>query len=579
MTSSLVDRAAHVLETFVSRRSFITRSAFVGSAVAIGGGVDLALRPGTAYGAICQCANTACDCSSTCCSGFSEFCCSVNGGYNYCPEDTVLGGWWKADNSAYCSGPRYYMDCNAVCGCTNGCGGSWHFCDPACDGQTCGCGAGNCNHWAQACFQFRYGQCNQNVDCMGRIVCRVVACTPPWEIDPTCTTVVAVDEGTAAHNAPCWTAYPPVPPPGQGPGVSNERFAVLAVSGYVHVYKRSTSTDLVEWVNDGANGRLWNAYDLTVYGAGPSLAGNVGVGQFGPAIHAYGRTLAGDLVEFVNDGANGRLWNAYDLSLYGHGPVMAGDPVPCPFGGLIHVYGRDHNDHLVEFVNDEANGRLWNAYDLTYYGPGPAVAGDPGPVVADGFLHVYTRAADDHLVEWVNDGANGRLWNAYDLTYFAGGPTIVGDPMAVVLGTSVHIYTTGSNGHLVEWVNDGAKGRQWNAYDLTYFAGGPDVVWDPAPIVVGTLIHVYSTGSNGHLVEWVNDGANGRLWNSYDLTYFGSGPSLAGDATPIVLGGTVHVYATATTGELTEYVNDGANRRLWNSYDLTYFGGGPQVAP
>jgi hypothetical protein len=120
-----------------------------------------------------------------------------------------MAGWWKADNSTYCNGPRYYMDCNAVCECQTGCGGSWHFCEPGCDGVTCGCGANRCDHWLTGCLQFRYGQCNQDVSCLGRIVCRVVACVPPWQIDPTCTTVVAVDESTAQHNASCWTPVPP----------------------------------------------------------------------------------------------------------------------------------------------------------------------------------------------------------------------------------------------------------------------------------------------------------------------------------------------------------------------------------
>ena len=49
---------------------------------------------------------------------------------------------------------------------------------------------------------------------MGRIVCRVVACVPPWEVDPTCTTAVAVDNGTAEQNVACWTTAPPSPPCG-----------------------------------------------------------------------------------------------------------------------------------------------------------------------------------------------------------------------------------------------------------------------------------------------------------------------------------------------------------------------------
>jgi len=212
VSATLVERAATFLESRLSRRSFINRSAMVGSAVAIGSGVDLVLKPGTAYGAVCTCANTSCGCGTTCCAGFSEFCCSINGGYNYCPTDTVMGGWWKADNSTFCGGPRYYMDCHAMCGCSTGCGGGWGFCEPSCDGATCGCGPAGCDSWVTGCFQFRYGQCNQQIDCIGRIVCRVVACVPPWTIDPTCTTTLAVDNSTAEMNASCWTTAPPSPP-------------------------------------------------------------------------------------------------------------------------------------------------------------------------------------------------------------------------------------------------------------------------------------------------------------------------------------------------------------------------------
>ena len=210
MSPAVVDRLAGYFESKISRRSVFVRSAFVGSAVAVGG-MDFVLKPQTAYAAICACGNAGCGCGSTCCDGFSEFCCTVNGGYNYCPSNTVMGGWWKADGSAYCSGPRYYMDCNATCDCTNGCGGGWAFCDPGCDGVSCECALSDCNNWATGCFQFRYGQCNQDIACMGRIVCRVVACIPPWEIDPTCTTTNAQDDFTANMNAPCNTAIP-VPP-------------------------------------------------------------------------------------------------------------------------------------------------------------------------------------------------------------------------------------------------------------------------------------------------------------------------------------------------------------------------------
>jgi hypothetical protein len=212
MSTTLVERASGFLATRISRRSFINRSAYAGSAVAIGSGLDLVLRPGTAYGLVCNCGNSNCGCGSTCCAGFTEFCCSVNGGYNYCPTNTVMGGWWKADNSTYCGGPRYYMDCNATCQCSTGCGDGWGFCEPGCDGVTCGCGPNGCDSYVTGCFQFRYGQCNQQLDCIGRIVCRVVACVPPWEVDPTCTTTNAQDDSTAEQNAACWTPAFPAPP-------------------------------------------------------------------------------------------------------------------------------------------------------------------------------------------------------------------------------------------------------------------------------------------------------------------------------------------------------------------------------
>jgi hypothetical protein len=213
VTATLVERASSFLESRISRRSFINRSAYAGSAVAIGAGLDLVLKPGTAYGLVCSCGNSNCGCGSTCCAGFSEFCCSVNGGYNYCPTNTVMGGWWKADNSSYCGGPRYYMDCNATCQCDTGCGDGWGFCETECDGTNCGCGPDGCDSYLTGCFQFRYGQCNQDIDCIGRIVCRVVACVPPWEVDPTCTTTNAEDDGTAEQNEPCWTTAVPSPPP------------------------------------------------------------------------------------------------------------------------------------------------------------------------------------------------------------------------------------------------------------------------------------------------------------------------------------------------------------------------------
>jgi hypothetical protein len=199
----LVDRVAGVLERRIDRRSVLVRAAVGGAALAVAP-LDFTLRPGTAYARVCRCAGPQrCDCGARCCDGSTEFCCTVYGA-NRCPPGSVVAGWWKADGTAFCGGgPRYYMDCNATCG-DCGCGPSG-LCAPGCSNVACACAFGDCDHWRINCVSFRYGQCNQQVACVGPITCRVVTCVPPWEIEPSCTTTVAVDQGTRSHNAPCLT--------------------------------------------------------------------------------------------------------------------------------------------------------------------------------------------------------------------------------------------------------------------------------------------------------------------------------------------------------------------------------------
>lgn len=101
----LVHRAAAALGgSRTTRRSFLTRTAVVGSALAVGP-IDFLLKPGTAYGYVC----------GTCSDGWTAFCCTIMDGKNVCPPNSFVAGWWKADNAAYCCGAaRYIIDCNAA---------------------------------------------------------------------------------------------------------------------------------------------------------------------------------------------------------------------------------------------------------------------------------------------------------------------------------------------------------------------------------------------------------------------------------------------------------------------------------
>jgi hypothetical protein len=178
----------------VNRRSFLVRTAIFASALVVNP-LRYLLRPGSAYAVVCGG-------DPSCSSGWTAFCCTVNNGQNSCPPGTNPAGWWKADNSAFChSGPRYYIDCNASCG-TCGCGGSG-LCDRGCAACNCHCASGECDQRFTCCNEFRYGQCHQDLACVGPIVCRVVTCVAPWDFDATCSTTSATANSTGSHDAPC----------------------------------------------------------------------------------------------------------------------------------------------------------------------------------------------------------------------------------------------------------------------------------------------------------------------------------------------------------------------------------------
>ena len=241
----------NLLLSRTSRRGFLARATVTATAITVAP-TDYLLRPGRAYAAICECApGTNCDCSSLCCDGYTQFCCTINDGVNACPPGTFAGGWWKADGSQYCAGARYYIDCQGEC---HGCGcGSGAFC-PSCDQLTCECALGSCANRHVGCTEFRYGQCHQEIACSGRIACRVVSCTPPWQLDSTCTTVAQTDDFTANHYAPCQN----------GP----------TFNGPVFVGMAATPTDGGYWLCD-VKGGVYSFGDAAFHGS----LGNVKLNQ------------------------------------------------------------------------------------------------------------------------------------------------------------------------------------------------------------------------------------------------------------------------------------------------------------
>jgi len=249
VSARLADRAARFVGRRVSRRRFLERTAMASTALAVAP-TDFVLRPTSAYAAICNCSGTACACGSLCCDGYTEFCCTLTG-TNTCPPGTIAGGWWKADGSSYCAGPRYYIDCNATCRC-----GSGRICPDSCADAPwgCGCAKGDCNNRKAGCTQFRYGQCNQQVATVGRIACRVVSCDAAVLVVGNCAPTVAVDDSTANHNKPC-LQQPTAPPPPSIVVVPDEEedamnpAARIAYAGALHTFYVSKA------------GQLWQKWD------------------------------------------------------------------------------------------------------------------------------------------------------------------------------------------------------------------------------------------------------------------------------------------------------------------------------
>ncbi|HSP04307.1 MAG TPA: hypothetical protein VLR27_12430 [Acidimicrobiales bacterium] len=204
VTAQLVDRVSNVLARHSNRRGFLSRAAVVGSALTVAGPTYV-LRPTSAYAAVCSCLGRSCDCGSLCCDGYTEFCCAIYG-ENSCPPNTVLAGWWKVDNSHFCNGSaRYYMDCNKQspnCGCGS---------TGVCRGSDTVCQCRSCSNRKDGCTTFRYGNCNNHISCVGPIMCRVVTCAKPWELDPGCSTVPRTDNNTRYHHRACLDG-PPAPP-------------------------------------------------------------------------------------------------------------------------------------------------------------------------------------------------------------------------------------------------------------------------------------------------------------------------------------------------------------------------------
>ncbi len=190
MSRWLATAAGRLLERRVTRRRALSRVAVAGAAFAVAP-VRYLIRPGTAWAVI-----TPGDCGSGLCTdGYTAFCCQIEHGLNRCPAGSYVAGWWKCTSyqgSGLCheQGVRYYVDCNRIPG---------HVFPGGCQ-----CAQGSCANRRVDCNQFRYGQCNTQIEGTTEVVCRLVVCRNPATVtDMNCNGTEMVDDTTCTHEAGC----------------------------------------------------------------------------------------------------------------------------------------------------------------------------------------------------------------------------------------------------------------------------------------------------------------------------------------------------------------------------------------
>ena len=278
-------------------------------------------------------------------------------------------------------------------------------------------------------------------------------------------------------------------------------------NGKPAVFGLSNLSKVLELVADGAGGRAWNTYPIsTLTGTGSVNPGVAPLLEPGGALDVFAVTITGHLIELRQSGGS---WTATDLTVTTSSPIVTGSPTALLSGGHIVVLTRAANGRVLETIDDGLHGGLFSTYNLSALAGGPRVTGNLSALDnpnADGLLHIHGVDGSGHLIEYVNDDAAGRYWNAYDLTAASGsGVTISGDPTAVVWGGRSRILGLTASGHAAMYTASVTAGvTSWSVKDLSArTAGIPTFRSAPSAAVAGSALLVAGTTVDRHLVSLV----------------------------------------------------------------------------
>jgi hypothetical protein len=209
-------------------------------------------------------------------------------------------------------------------------------------------------------------------------------------------------------------------------------------------------------------------------------------------------------------------------------------------GYLRHdVFARSSSGHVIHYWWSAQPPSGWHGEDLTAFTGGPTIVGDPVAIATyqNGYLRhdVFARGSAGHVIHywWSAEPPSG--WHGEDLTGFTSGPTIIGNPVAIDAyqnGYLRHdVFARDSAGHVIHYWWSAEPPSGWHGEDLTAFTGGPTILVDPVAVDAyqnGYLRHdVFARGSAGHVIHYWWSAQPPSGWHGEDLTAFTGGPVIA----------------------------------------------------
>lgn len=299
-------------------------------------------------------------------------------------------------------------------------------------------------------------------------------------------------------------ASPPVPT--VGPAGRDEIFCITP-TGHLVELALGIIGRLPSYIGPTPNPlQFWSSIDLTVAASGPAVTGTPSVAVVGATTEVFARTAAGQLTEYVDDDADARVWNAYDLSVISGGPKIESDPAAYydPTSKLVEVAAAElgpTKGDLVVYAPTDADGRIWtdaNVSSLTHTGP---VASDVAAAVVAGTTPLLVAGlASGDLAEYEATDTDGTTtWAATNLTTsVTAAPEIAGSPSIAVDGTHVVVAAAAAGwGDLFEWANSGTDGA-YEITDVSFAGSGPTrtVAGSPAVTFLASTPVIFTAGDS-----------------------------------------------------------------------------------